>query len=51
MWRRRTGDKGRIAVKDGTIENKNGNPAEFVSSGFPFSFIYYCDLTSFQSAL
>ena len=35
----------------GTIENKNGNPAEFVSAGFPFSFIYYCDLTSFQSAL
>ena len=51
MWRRRTGDKGRIAVKDGTIENKNGNPAEFASAGFPFSFIYYCDLTSFQSAL
>ena len=51
MWRRRTGDKGRIAVKDGTIENKNGNPAEFDSAGFPFSFIYYCDLTSFQSAL
>ena len=51
MWRRRTGDKDSIDVKCGTIEIKNGNPAEFVSAGFPFPFIYYCDLTSFQSAL
>lgn len=51
MWRRRTGDKGSIAVKYGMIENKNGNQADFASVGFPFPFIYYCDLTSFQSAL
>ena len=38
-------------IKYGTIEIKNGNPAEFVSAGFPFPFLYYCDLTSFQSAL
>lgn len=39
MWRRRTGDKGSIAVKYGMIENKNGNQADFASVGFPFPII------------